>query len=243
MCSSQRITTTNKLEPVSVVIFAQDAFVRSDVKMSITDLPRIRDELLQLSKEKRRRGQRRRRTQDLRRLSDDLSEIIEEIERLSGRPTTASRLRATSTDESESPQAEIERSLGIFTKKKNTRAKKAPRLRAASTTCNKSEAPQAATEGSLRSSCTCIKNENDQARKASCLRAALFDEEERHFAMLRKRVADFSDKTARAWARLRVGDVSSFAFAGTSNNDARTLFDRAEMYALRKDGTSQEGSD
>ena len=208
----------------------------------ITDLPRIRNELLQLSKEKRRIGSRRRRSRDLRRLSDDLSEIIEEIEFLSGRPTTASCLRATSTDESESPQAEIERSLGIFTKT-NTRAKKASRLRAASTTCNKSEAPQAATEGSLGSTCTCMNNENDQARKASRLRAAPSDEGERRFAMLRKRVADFSDNTARAWARLRAADVASFASAETSNNDATALFDRAEMYALRKDGTSQEGSD
>ena len=61
--------------------------------------------------------------------------------------------------------------------------------------------------------------------------------------MLRKRVADLPDKTAQAWARLRAGDVSSLMFAETSNTDATTLFDRAEMYALRKDGTSQEGSD
>ena len=63
----------------------------------IAELPRVRNELLQLSKEKRRIGSRRRRSRDLRRLSDDLSEIIEEMEFLSGRPTTASRLRASST--------------------------------------------------------------------------------------------------------------------------------------------------
>ena len=192
MCLPQCITTTNKLEPVLVVIFAQVALARFDTEMIITELTRIRNELVQLSKERRHKCSRHRRARDLRRLSDELSEIIEEINLVSGRPTTASRLPGPSTDESECPQQwEVERTLGLFANY-NNRERKTSRSRVAST--YKREAPQAAIERSLG----IVKNEIDQARKASRLRAASSDEGERRLAGIRKRVEDMENNAGQA---------------------------------------------
>ena len=204
---SQCITTTNKLEPVLVVIFAQVALVRFDTEMIITELTRIRNELVQLSKERRHKCSRHRRARDLRRLSDELSEIIEEINLVSGRPTTASRLPATSTDESECPQQwEVERTLGMFAKH-DKRARNTSRLRAAST--DKREAPQAAIERSLG----IVKNENDQARKASRLRAESSHEGERRLARIRRRVEDMENNNGR------LSNVSRLRAASTDDSN------------------------
>ena len=193
MCLPQCITTTNKLEPVLVVIFAQVALARFDTEMIITELTRIRNELVKLSKERRHKCSRHRRTRDLRRLSDELSEIIGEINLVSGRPTTASRLPDTSTDESECPRPwEVERTLGLLAANYNNRKRKTSRSRVAST--YEREAPQAAIERSLG----IVNDEIDQARKASRLRAASSDEGERRLAGIRKRVEDMENNAGQA---------------------------------------------